>query len=236
MTHNFAHLQVSIRRLEACPSQISHPCPVLDYGSRWMRSPCVWEESFSSQRSAAQNAEETFLSIYRQAEKWTRRYTDAENLDSWFGTFHRSLNQHLGELRDALLPLRTQQTASVLNRINALLLPDKVLAELQESMSLQRSIHTLGHPSYYLKHTEYSTYDSSEGETGITWFLGKLLIRHGYDLLPAITALEADLRQKAEDYQRACTGQAENALQKHILAPLQTLLPILYQILSEQET
>ena len=101
---------------------------------------------------------------------------------------------------------------------------------------MQRSIHTLSHPSYYLKHTEYSTYNSSEGETGITWVLGKILVRHGYDLLPAITALEADLRQKAEDYQRVCTGQAENALKKYILAPLQTLLPILYQILSEQET
>ena len=236
MTHNFVHLQADIRRLEACPSQIPHPCPVLDYGSRWMRSSCVWEESFSRQRSAARNAEETFMPIYRQAEEWMRRYTDTDNLDSWFGTFQRSMNQHLGKLRDALLPLRTQQTASVLNRINALLLPDQVLAELQESMSLQRSIHTLGHPRYYLKHTEYSTYDSSEGETGITWVLGKILIRHGYDLMPTITALEGDLRQKAENYQRTCTGLAEHALQRHMVAPLQTLLPMLYQILSEQET
>ena len=236
MTHNFAHLQAGIRGLEVCPSQIPFPCPVLDYGLCWMRSPCVWEESFPSQRAAAQNAEETFLPIYQQAEEWVRCYTDADNLDSWFDTFHRSLNRHLGELRDALPPMRTQQTAPVLNRITALLLPDKVLAELEADPSLLYRAHTLSHPSHYLRHAEYSTYDSSEGETGIIWFLGKLLIRHGYDLLPAIIALEADLQQKAEDYQRICAGRAENAIHKHIVVPLQKLLPMLYQTLSTQGT
>lgn len=236
MTHNFTRLQAGIRRLEACPSQLPHPSPALDYGPRWMRSPCVWEESFPSPRSAAQNAEEIFLPIYRQAEEWLRHYIDTNNLDSWFGTFHRILNRHLRELRDALLPMRTQQTAPVLNRINALLLPDKVLAELEANPSLLYSAHTLSHPSQYLRHTEYSNYDASEGETGITWFLGKLLIRHGYDLLPAITVLEADLQQKAEDYQRTCIIQAENSLQKHIIMPMNPLLPILYQLLDTQNS
>ena len=236
MTREFTQVQACIRGLEACPSQIPFPCPVLDYGPRWMYSPCIWKESFPSRGAAEQKAKEAFLPVYRQAEEWIRRYTSTDNLDSWFSAFHRDLNRRLGNLRDTLAPMRTQQTAPILNRINALLLPDKVLAELEISMSLQDSPHTLSHPGYYLRHTEYSAYDLSEGETGITWLLGKLLIRHGYDLLPVLASLETDFGQKVEDYRMACATQAKCALRKHMITPLQTLLPILYQTLAKKES
>ncbi len=236
MTQNFTHLQACIRRLESFPSRISVPCPVLDYGFSWMRSSCVWEESFPSQRSACKNAEKTFLPIYRQAEEWLRHETDPDHPDSWFSTFRRMLNQHLGELRDVLMPMRTRQTAPVLNRITPLLQPDQVLTELAANLSLHHPPYTLNDPSCYLNYTEYSTYDASEGESGITWLLGKLLIRHGYDLLPALHTLESDLSQKMELCRQAYTVQAEHALQQHIVAPTQILLPMLYQILSTEET
>ena len=110
MTRDFTHLQACIRRLETCSTAILKAYPTLDYGSHWMRFPCVWEESFPSRSAAAQNAEETFLSMYRQAAEWVRRYIDIDNLDGLFSTFRHSLNQRLGEVQDVLIPMRNQQS------------------------------------------------------------------------------------------------------------------------------
>ena len=236
MNYNFTHLRMCTHSLKNCPSSVPVPCPTLDYGPCWMRSAFVWEESFPSQYAAAQSAAKTFQNIYLQAEEWLRRYTDPERPDSWFGVFRHRLNQHLDNLRDTLLPMRTPHTAPVLNRIAPLLTPDKILCSLEASIPALRDAYALPSPGDYLRHTEYSTYDASEGEAGITWLLGKLLIRHGYDLTPAIHILEDDFRRNATGYYQACALQAEQALQHHLITPLQTLLPILYQVSSTQNT
>ena len=132
--------------------------------------------------------------------------------------------------------MRTQRTAPVLNRISSLLTPDKVTGELENAAASQNCPLMLGCAAHYLSHTEYDAYDASEGETGITWLLGKLFIRHGYDLSPAISTLEDDLHRIVADCRKAFCVQAEQAIQRHILVPLNPLLPILYQLLDTQNS
>lgn len=231
MNQHFVHLQACIRKLEACLTSLSTPYPTLDFGFHWMCSPCIWEESFSSRSAAARDAERAFLPIYHQAEEALRRCWAPSSPDGLYSEFCRTLNRHLREAQEALIPMRTQRTAPVLNRISSLLTPDKVTGELETAAASQHDSSTLDCISHYLSHTEYATYDASEGETGITWLLGKLLIRHGYDLSPAISALEEDLRRTVTDCRKAFCVQAEQTIQRHILVPLNPLLPILYQLL-----
>ena len=233
MNQHFVHLQACIRTLETCPSSLSTSYPTLDFGFHWMRSPCVWEESFPSRSAAVRDAEQAFLPLYRQAEEALRRCWTPSSPDSLHSELCRILNRHLKEAQEALIPMRTQHTAPVLNRISTLLTPDKVTGELEAVVS-QHCPSMLDCTPNYLSHVEYTTYDSSEGETGITWLLGKLLIRHGYDLSSAIFALEEDLRQTVMDCRQAFCLQAEQAIRRHILAPLNPLLPILYQLLDTQ--
>lgn len=87
--------------------------------------------------------------------------------------------------------------------------------------------------SHYLSYVQYAINDPSEGEEGLSWLLGKCFIRHGYDLFPAISELESDLSQQIRKFQQAFTVQSKHALHQHIIAPLQTLLPILHQSLSQ---
>lgn len=235
MNQHFVHLQVCIRKLEACPASLSISLPTLDFGFHWMRSPCIWEESFSSRSAAARDAEQVFLPLYHQAEEALRRCWALSSPDGLYSEFCRTLNRHLRETQEALIPMRTQRTAPVLNRISSLLTPDKVTGKLETAVS-QRDSFALNCAFHYLSHTEYATYDASEGETGITWLLGKLFIRHGYDLSPAISTLEDDLHRIVADCQQAVCVQAEQAIQRHILVPLNPLLPMLYQTLSTQET
>ena len=233
MNQHFVRLQTCIRKLETCPASLSTSYPTLDFGFHWMRSPCVWEESFPSQSAAARDAERAFLPLYHQAEEALQRCWVPSSPDGWYSELCRTLNRRLGETQEALIPMRTQRTAPVLNRISSLLTPDKVMGKL-EAAATQCDSFVLDCASHYLSHTEYAAYDPSEGETGITWLLGKLLIRHGYDLSPAIFALEKDLRQTVTDCRQAFCAQAEQAIQRHILAPLNPLLPILYQLLDTQ--
>ena len=235
MKQHFVHLQACIRKLEACPASLSTPYPALDFGFHWMRSPCVWEESFPSRSAAARDAERAFLPLYHQAEEALRRCWAPSSPDGLYSEFCRTLNRHLREAQEALIPMRTQRTAPVLNRISSLLTPDKVTGVL-ETAAFQRDSLALECVSHYLRHTEYTTYDASEGENGITWLLGKLLIRHGYDLSPAISTLEEDLRRTVTDCRKAFCVQAEQAIQRHILVPLNPLLPILYQLLDTQNS
>ena len=236
MNQHFVHLQACIHKLEACPTSLSTCSPVLDFGFHWMRSPCVWEESFPSQSAAARDAERAFLPLYHQAEEALRRCWAPSSPDGLYSELCRTLNHRLREAQEALIPLRTQRTAAVLNRISALLTPDKVAGELETAAASQRCPFVLDGASHYLSHTEYATYDPAEGETGITWLLGKLLIRHGYDLSPAISSLKEDLRRTVTDCRKAFCVQAEQAIQRHILVPLNPLLPILYQLLDTQNS
>lgn len=234
MNQHFVHLQACIRTLEACPSSLSTSYPTLDFGFHWMRSPCVWEESFPSRSAAVRDAEQAFLPLYRQAEEALRRCWTPSSPDGWYSDLYRVLNRRLREAQEALIPMRTQHTAPVLNRISSLLTPDKVTRELEAFAPSQGYSPMLDCAAHYLSHVEYTTYDASEGETGITWLLGKLLIRHGYDLSPSVSALEEDFDRTVTDCRQAFCLQAEQAIRRHILAPLNPLLPILYQLLDTQ--
>lgn len=117
MNQHFVHLQACIRKLEACPSSLSTSYPTLDFGFHWMRSPCIWEESFSSRSAAAQDAERAFLPLYHQAEEALRRCWAPSSPDGLYSEFCRTVNCRLGEAQEALIPMRTQRTAPVLNRI-----------------------------------------------------------------------------------------------------------------------
>ena len=176
------------------------------------------------------------LPLYHQAEEALRRCWAPSSPDGLYSEFCRTLNRRLREAQEALIPMRTQRTAPVLNRISSLLTPDKVTGELETASASQRDSFALNCASHYLSHTEYAAYGASEGEPGITWLLGKLLIRHGYDLSPAISSLKEDLRRTVTDCRKAFCVQAEQAIQRHILVPLNPLLPILYQLLDTQNS
>lgn len=231
MNKDLKSLQRLIQDLAVRSASLPSPRLSLDYGSRWSRSACVWEESFPSRSAAIRGAERAFSPVYSQAHQRLQDYMEPHAPNSLPAGAQMWLDHHLGEVRQALVPLRTQHTAPVLNRMNALLVADQVLKEWSETnVSLSRR-YQLEPPGHYLSRAEFVSYDPSDGEDGLTWLLGKAFIRHGYNLLPAISALEADLRRKTGDYKQAFLTQSERSLHRHILEPMQALMPMLHQIL-----
>ena len=79
----------------------------------------------------------------------------------------------------------------------------------------------------YLVHIEYGVSDPSDCVEGV-WKLAALAFRrYGYDLLPAIHALEADGNGLLGNFRRAFDAKAALAVQAHIVTPVWDKLPIL---------
>lgn len=233
MNRNFIHLRDCIRRLEHCPDSLPTFWPILKYDLPMLHSPYLHTESFSCENAARQEAQREFMPLYRQAKEVFDKHTAVNAPESYFSQLRALLDGKLSDVREALIPLRTEPSAPILNRMRILLVPDKVLNKLEEGNQLLLQAHSLAAYSHYLSYVQYAINDPSEGEEGLSWLLGKCFIRHGYDLFPAISELESDLSQQIRKFQQAFTVQSKHALHQHIIAPLQTLLPILHQSLSQ---
>lgn len=226
MNQHFIHLQACIRKLEACPASLSLPHPALASAFIGCAPHVSGRRAFPAEVPPPGMRSGPFCpSTTRRRRHFCWAPSSPDGL---YSEFCRTLNRRLREAQEALIPMRTQRTAPVLNRISSLLTPDKVMDELETAAS-QYDSFVLDCASHYLSHTEYATYDASEGEAGITWLLGKLLIRHGYDLSPSISALEEDFDRAVTDCRQAFCVRAEQAIQRHILVPMNPLLPILHQ-------
>lgn len=99
MNQYFARLQACIHMLEACPAFRSSPHPSLDFGFHWMRSLCLWEESFHSRSAAARDAEQAFQPLYHPAEEALRLCRDTSSPDGLYSELCRMLSRHLGKHR-----------------------------------------------------------------------------------------------------------------------------------------
>ena len=126
---------------------------------------------------------------------------------------------------------RTQDTAALVNRIGALLTPEQVFQDMERVHAELTAAYPLPDMASYFGHIEYIRYDPSEWEEGFLKLVSKAFIRHGYNLLPAISQIEEDAGSQLAAFQKAFDTQAAISISKHITASVQAKLPILRELL-----
>lgn len=197
-----------------------------------MAAPALyWEEGLPTKLAAVCEAEKLLRPLYRQAEQKFRHYTDPRSPDSFLLRFQAALNGHLSDLREAVGRCRTQDTAALVNRIGALLTPEQVFQDMERVHAELTAAYPLPDMASYFGHIEYIRYDPSEWEEGLLKLVSKAFIRHGYNLLPAISQIEEDAGNQLAAFQKAFDTQAAISISKHITAPVQAKLPILRELL-----
>ena len=230
MDKRFAKVQSLVRGLDSCGSWIIFPHVFLDY-DKWQRLPYTWEEGLPTKLAAVCEAEKLLRPLYRQAEGKFRHYTDPRSPDSFLLRFQAALNGQLSSLREALGRCRTQDTAALVNRIGILLTPEQVFQDMEQVNAELTAAYPLPELTRYFGHIEYMRYDPSEWEEGLLKLVSKAFIRHGYNLLPAISQIEEDAGNQLAAFQKAFDTQAAISISKHITAPVQAKLPILRELL-----
>ena len=230
MDKRFAKVQSLVRGLDSCGSWIIFPHVFLDY-DKWQRLPYTWEEGVPTKLAAVCEAEKLLRPLYRQAEQKFQHYTDPRSPDSFLLRFQAALNSCLSELREALGRCRTHDTAALVNRIGALLSPEQVFQDMEQVHAELTAAYPLPELIHYFGHIEYIRYDPSEWEEGFLKLVSKAFIRHGYNLLPAISQIEEDAGNQLVAFQKAFDTQAAISISKHITAPVQAKLPILRELL-----
>ena len=231
MDKRFAKVQSLVRGLECCGSWGLFPHVYLDC-DKWQRLPYTWEEGLPTKLAAVCEAEKLLRPLYRQAEGKFRHYTDPCSPGSFLLRFQAALNGHLSDLREALGRCRTQDTAALVNRISALLTPEQVFQDMEQVHAELTAAYPLPDLARYLGCIEYMRYDPSEWEEGFLKLVSKAFIRHGYNLLPAISQIEEDAGSQLAAFQKAFDTQAAISISKHITAPVQAKLPILRELLA----
>ena len=230
MDKRFAKVQSLVRGLDSCGSWIIFPHVFLDY-DKWQRLPYTWEEGLPTKLAAVCEAEKLLRPLYRQAEGKFRHYTDPRSPDSFLLRFQAALNGQLSSLREALGRCRTQDTAALVNRIGILLTPEQVFQDMEQVNAELTAAYPLPELTRYFGHIEYMRYDPSEWEEGLLKLVSKAFIRHGYNLLPAISQIEEDAGNQLAAFQKAFDTQAAISISKHITAPVQAKLPVLRELL-----
>ena len=230
MDKRFAKVQSMVRGLDRCGSWIIFPHVFLDY-DKWQRLPYTWEEGLPTKLAAVCEAEKLLRPLYRQAEQKFRHYTDPNSPDSFLMCFQSDLNGHLSKLREALGRCRTQDIAALVNRIGILLTPEQVFQDMERVHAELTAAYPLPDLARYLGCIEYMRYDPSEWEEGLLKLVSKAFIRHGYNLLPAISQIEENAGSQLAAFQKAFDTQAAISISKHITAPVQAKLPILRELL-----
>ena len=230
MDKRFDKVQSLVRGLGSCGSWIIFPHVFLDY-DKWQRLPYTWEEGLPTKLAAVCEAEKLLRPLYRQAEQKFRHYTDPRSPDSFLLRFQAALNGQLSSLREALGRCRTQDTAALVNRIGILLTPEQVFQDMEQVNAELTAAYPLPELTRYFGHIEYMRYDPSEWEEGLLKLVSKAFIRHGYNLLPAISQIEEDAGNQLAAFQKAFDTQAAISISKHITAPVQAKLPILRELL-----
>ena len=230
MDKRFAKVQNLVRGLDSCGSWMIFPHVFLDY-DKWQRLPYTWEEGLPTKLAAVCEAEKLLRPLYRQAEGKFRHYTDPRSPDSFLLRFQAALNGQLSSLREALGRCRTQDTAALVNRIGILLTPEQVFQDMEQVNAELTAAYPLPELTRYFGHIEYMRYDPSEWEEGLLKLVSKAFIRHGYNLLPAISQIEEDAGNQLAAFQKAFDTQAAISISKHITAPVQAKLPVLRELL-----
>lgn len=230
MDKRFAKVQSLVRGLDSCGSWIIFPHVFLDY-DKWQRLPYTWEEGVPTKLAAVCEAEKLLRPLYRQAEQKFRHYTDPRSPDSFLLRFQAALSGHLSNLREVLGRCRTPNTAALVNRIGALLTPEQVFQDMERVHAELTAAYPLPDLARYLGCIKYMRYDPSEWEEGFLKLVAKAFIRHGYNLLPAISQIEEDAGSQLAAFQKAFDTQAAISISKHITAPVQAKLPILRELL-----
>ena len=188
MDKRFVKVKNLVRDLDGCNSGVLFPHVFLDY-DKWQRLPYTWEEGLPTKLAAVCEAEKLLRPLYRQAEQKFRHYTDPRSPDSFLLRFQAALNGHLSDLREAVGRCRTQDTAALVNRIGALLTPEQVFQDMERVHAELTAAYPLPDMASYFGHIEYIRYDPSEWEEGLLKLVSKAFIRHGYNLLPAISQI-----------------------------------------------
>ena len=230
MDKRFDKVQSLVRGLDSCGSWIIFPHVFLDY-DKWQRLPYTWEEGLPTRLAAVCEAEKLLRPLYRQAEQKFRHYTDPRSPDSFLLRFQAALNSQLSSLREALGRCRTQETAALVNRIGILLTPEQMFQDMEQVNAELTAAYPLPELTRYFGHIEYIRYDPSEWEEGFLKLVSKAFIRHGYNLLPAISQIEEDAGNQLAAFQKAFDTQAAISISKHITAPVQAKLPVLRELL-----
>lgn len=232
MNRAYLRVQDLVRGLHSCSPALLYPSVHLEY-TCYQRLACIREESLPTRLAARWEAEQAMERLYRQAQQKYGRYTDPRSPDGFLARFRADLDGRLSALREALAPCRNRRTAAIVNRIHADLKPDEVLRSLEQANRELLARYALPELGEYLSRIQYDKDDPSQFEEGIVKLMAMAFVRYGYDLLPAIHQLERDALDRLRAFEKDLEGRASFSLNQHIIAPIQTKLPILRELLEE---
>ena len=159
-----------------------------------------------------------FPHVFLDYDKWQRLpYTWEEGVPTKLAA--------VCEAEKLLRPLYRQAEQS------ALLSPEQVFQDMEQVHAELTAAYPLPELIHYFGHIEYIRYDPSEWEEGFLKLVSKAFIRHGYNILPAISQIEENAGSQLAAFQKAFDIQAAISISKHITAPVQAKLPILRELL-----
>ncbi len=185
------------------------------------------EEGLSSKSTCIKEAQQQFLSLYSEAEKQIESYCDPRSATSFLSLFQSALNHRLSDLRTSLGSCRTAHTATAVNRLMPLLDGTAVFDAVVTANKDLCQHYVLPPAEHYFSKTSYDVYDPGEFEAGIGKLIAVFFVRHGYNLLPAVQALENDANELLRNYQAAFQAMAQAEIERCILTPVQSKLPLL---------
>lgn len=226
--HPVPSFQTALEGLRSCtPDRIPH---MLLSRDSYCRLACIPEESLPSKTVCVKAAQERLSELYGEAVKQMESYQDSRSSTSALSTFQAALNRRLSDLRAALGLCRTVSTAAVVNRIMSHL-DGAAILEAVDTANQDLCLHyALPTAESYFSKISYDVYDPSEFEEGIGKLIAFFFIRHGYDLLPAVQALENDVNELLRGYQAAFQALAQAEIERSILSPVQSKLPLLQNV------
>lgn len=223
--HPVPSFQAALEGLRSCaPDGLPH---VLLPRDGHCRLACIPEESLPSKTACMKEARGRLLELYREAAKQVESCQDPRSSTSFLSTFRASINRCLSDLRTALGQYHTSSTAATVNRIMSLLEGTTVLDAVTTANKELCRHYALPPVEHYFSQITYDVYHPSEFEAGLGKLMAFFFTRHGYDLLPAIQALEEDATNLSREYQSAFHAKAQAEIERCILAPIQNKLPLL---------
>ena len=195
----------------------------------YSRLACIPDESLTTKSACVKEARGRLEELYGAAVKQMERCQDPHSATSLLAAFRASLNRRLSGLRTTLGSCRTPATAAVVNRIMALLDGTVVLEAMTAANEDLRRCYALPLVGHFADKITYDVCDPGEFEEGLGKVIAAFFVRHGYNLLPAIQALENEASELLEGYHDAFCVRAQAEIDRTILAPVEAKLPLLWE-------
>lgn len=233
MHEPFRRFQTELESLRRCDSGSGWPHVYLPRDD-YQRAAYIPEESLPTKAACVRQARARLQSLYDETVKRMRVYSDPCSAGSFPARFQAAVSRRLSALRDVLGQCRTPDCAAIINRIMPLLASDKLFSAVETVNTELCAHYALPPVEHYFALISYDANHPGEFEEGLAKLAALAFIRHGYDLLNALQALETDATALLQRYKDAFDARASLEIERHIIAPIQNKLPLLRSAMEKE--